>query len=52
MMLVQGLPVPSGQLENGAASSGEGGVPLRGAVLKRAFGVKGRHPVGQNGNPG
>jgi hypothetical protein len=28
----KGFPVPSGQLENGAASSGEGGVPLRGAV--------------------
>ncbi len=30
--LVQGLSLPSGQLEDGAASSGEGGVPLRGAV--------------------
>jgi len=30
--LVQGLSLPSGQLEDGAAGGGEGGVPLRGAV--------------------
>jgi len=30
--LVQGLSLPSGQLEDGAASGGEGGVPLRGTV--------------------
>lgn len=29
---VQGLPVPSGQLEEGAACGREGGVPLRGVV--------------------
>ena len=46
--LVQGLSLPGGELEDGAAGGGEGGVPLRGTVPAR--GVHRDQPG--NGQPG
>jgi hypothetical protein len=42
VVLVQGLSLPSGQLENGAAGGGEGGVPLRGTVPASRLGIASR----------